>query len=118
MSIEDRAMSFALHVLEASGVDYAVITPDGTKHGNLEFIEKETVTTSTRRDLMQYGYVEAMEALRPGQSWSVIAPDEGTAKSLQGAMAGKATRLWGARQATVMGRGNTVHIYRLPTTQP
>ena len=40
MSVQAEALSRALKLLAASGVEYAVIDAAGTKHGTLEVVEK------------------------------------------------------------------------------
>lgn len=92
--IRKKVLDKALAMLTATGCKFAVIDPDGNKHGELEVIEPKKRTKS---DVSYKGFYEPILAtIQPGEKIHEITPPEGVdIGKFRGALCGGCSRMWG-----------------------
>jgi len=102
MSVNQIALDRALKLLDAAGVQYAVIGLDGVKHGVLEVAEEK----SKKKRALRYAYGEFrdyfmpyIKDMEPGDSVK-IPPGKYQLEELRGPLSSWCSTNWGA--------GNTI----------
>lgn len=75
--VQQKALGQALNLLRAAGVQFAVLLPDGTKHGDLNIAPPETPRTRTvSHTFRRFGYLEVVRAMQAGESKAFPFPAE------------------------------------------
>ena len=111
-SAKGIALTRALALLNASGVEYVVRMPDGKTHGTLQIAEP---TTETGRKhfkkvyrWVDTGYVELVAAMKEGEALIFETPADHPVKSYQKVIASAASRFHDQHISTI--RGNAVEL--------
>jgi hypothetical protein len=125
MDVKEAAFRRAALLLSTIGATYAIVY-NGKEHtsGGTEFaLRRDGVVSGTlipkkvvkpRKSQTYTGYIEALKTLSPGESWSYKCSSKDTAKDLQRAATGEASRMWGNKTYISTVRDNTTfEILRL-----
>jgi hypothetical protein len=94
------ALERAILLLNAAGVQYAIVTPDGETFGELP-IAKPVTETKYKKTGVNYkaAWGPVVDTIQPGELVAVAVPEGGTLVGLHGALAAAAVHHFGKGNA-------------------
>ena len=111
-SVKERAFEQAIKTLTALNCQFAVITPDGVRHGTLEIAAAKTRTYVYPRGTFLNYVKPIIEHVKVGDVVSVPG-GEFSLDQLQGAVCNIASNLWGRGNYTTSKVDDAVELLRL-----
>lgn len=101
--LQSRALTNALRLLGSTGLPYAVLMPDGTKHGALEVRPVKAVPERARRSpqhnhVAKHDWITKVEQAKSGDELKFVCDTSDEAESLRGSITSKVFRLHGSER--------------------
>ena len=116
-AIITKTIARAVEMLNASGAQFKVISPDGTEFGKLEVVAEKKKTFRFERGEIRTIYLSALESLKVGEVATIKNPDinKYDVEDIRGSAAAWAGKHWGidAHTSTIDRTFNTVEILRV-----
>lgn len=96
--VKQVALERAIQFLNAAGVQYAILTPDGTKHGDLEIQQQTKPKCARKKSGIRYAVLwkPAFEKLQPGEVAVFTPPEGATLGATQSAISAAAHHTFGS----------------------
>lgn len=111
-TIIEKVIDQAVRNLRSAGCQFAVITPDGRKLGELSVDQPKKVTRKRVNDFTVSGYMERVDAMQPGDV-EIFKVGMYNAEQFRGAISARAFTKFGKGNATSTIVGDEVQLLRL-----
>ena len=116
-AIITKTIARAVEMLNASGAQFKVISPDGTEFGKLEVLAEKQKTFRFKRGEIRMIYSSALESLKVGEVATIKNPDptKYDVEDIRGSAAAWAGKNWGndAHTSRIDRDFNLVEILRV-----
>lgn len=113
-AVKKDALTRAMKMLDAVGCEYAIVDPDGERHGSLQVVEPKTQRSASRFPRGELtGYITMhLVGLVPGGVAS-IPFDKFTVDEIRGSVTPYCTRWFGRGNYTTTRNGNSIEVLRV-----
>lgn len=96
------------------GCKYKIISHDGVEYGDLEVVApKPPASRAYRRVIDRIDYKAVLDSLAPGEHTVIECPEDLPAAAVQAALAGYASKKYGAGAVMTSQRGTALEVLRL-----
>ncbi len=111
MDVKEAALNRATSMLKALGAKFAIVMPDGTKHGELEVA---TEPAKTRVNYRKTGYLDVITAMQIGdvREWDLTEMPLQQRNGFRSSVCAAANTRWGKQSYISNSNGEKFELFR------